>query len=179
MGKRICFIIVSLVIGLTACGAEDDTLEILFFTEELSALTTEEQVSEAVQKMVPELTNEDFSITFHAAMIEKFSLEIAAQQGDIIFADEHFLEATMESAGIHPLDEILQGTSDIPEELYQQQNPSTGELKYYAIPMTENMTVVKNLDVELVETISTFIPAYTNHKELSMEVLEKLIEQRS
>lgn len=170
-------LLISLPLLLTACGNDEKGYEVLIFTEEISSETTEEEITEVLVEMLPHLSEENFSVIFHLAVADKFFMEAAAQHGDLMIADEYMLEAVMDPEGLVPLEEsITANAGDIPADPYQQAHPDTGEMHYYAVPLNQEMRIFKELEISMEEPVSAFIPAYSEHQELSSQVLEKIME---
>ncbi|MCR6095352.1 hypothetical protein HXA31_11950 [Salipaludibacillus agaradhaerens] len=175
MNKLRWTFILSLIIVLQGCGNGEETFDILFFTKELSKQTSEAEVSKVILEHVDHLSEDGLSVTFHVPMAEKFFIEVASHEGDLIIADEVLLEAGVMPDGLQPLDSIVESKGEpTPNYPYEKQDPQTGEWRYYALPLSEQMTVIEDLGVEMNERIGAIIPIYSDYNELSLEVLQIL-----
>jgi hypothetical protein len=178
MKKQRWIFILSFIIVLQGCGKGEKTFDILFFTEELSAQTSEAEVSKVISEHVEHLSEDDFSVTFHLPMTEKFFIEVASHEGDLIIADEILLELGVMPDGLQPLDSLVESKEEMtPNYPYEKQDPETGDWRYYALPLSDQMRVMQDLEVEMSEGIGAVIPVYSDYDELSLEVLQILGEK--
>lgn len=181
MKKIFAISLVSSVLLLSACGNDNEEFEVLFFTEELNALIDDEErgsLEQLIADRIPDIHEDQFNVTFHVAIPEKFFVEIAAHQGDLIFVDEGLIPAVINAEGLHSLNEVTSAQLDENlSEPYRQLNPDTEEEEIYALPINNDTVLIQELGVEINDTIAGFIPLYTNKEELAKEVIEYLANQ--
>ncbi|RKL66859.1 hypothetical protein CR203_13590 [Salipaludibacillus neizhouensis] len=171
--KIITLIIFSFTILVSACGSDEDGFEILFFTEELGTKMDEEMLKKMIKQKIPEIEEENFSIIFHVALAEKFFIEIAVHEGDLIFVDEDILNAVVDLEDLAlPLDSIV--SSGFDKNLKESE---TEEENTYALPLNNEARIIKELNLELETQVAGFIPVYGGNNDLSNEIMEYLVSQ--
>ncbi|WP_416151624.1 hypothetical protein ACM26V_11890 [Salipaludibacillus sp. HK11] len=169
---------ICIIFLLSACGNDDDNFNVLFFTEELSTLTNVKEMEELITDSVPAIDEEKFSVIFHVASPEKLMVEIGGHQGDLIVVDERLLASAINPNGLYPLDNIAPlGIKETMSEPHIQKDPDTEESRIYALPITNEAKVVRELGLDLEVEIAGFVPVYVDDEALSIDLMEYLTRQ--
>lgn len=170
----ITLLLIILVNIASGCSqGEDDKIKLLFFSSGLPSV--DEKITSIVAEGVKDSEEEDFQLEIYPMSIDKISIELAAGNGDIYFIEQDSAKYMVDPVGFIPLDEIGESQSFSIIEEYKGVHPETGELHVYAVPIENGSLLMKKLELELEKPLVAFVPKYSKHKQVSLELLKYLV----
>ncbi|OIJ14680.1 hypothetical protein BKP37_07915 [Anaerobacillus alkalilacustris] len=163
------FIILSVVVGCSG-NKQEDHFQIYIFSELNDSF--DGRVSTVLEEVIEDvIPRDEFELYLFPKVIEKIVIEIVSKGGDIFILEEDIVMAALDPVGVYPLDELM-GISNV--ELVQEYmffNEETGEMSVYAVPLTSESVLFKDIVNQLPNRFVALIPHYSDEKERAIELL--------
>lgn len=164
------------VVIANGCGQkDDDKMNLLFFSSELSP-TLEDDIKSIVIDGLRDSEKEKVQVEFYPVNIDKISIELVARNGDIYFIEKDTAINMVDGVSFYPLDKVTENQMETVSDDYKSINPDTDETHVYAIPIDDNSLFMSKLGVKLNSPLVAFIPKYSEDKEESVDLLDYLSE---
>lgn len=169
-------LLIIFVVIANGCGQkDDDKMELLFFSSELSS-SLEDDIKSIVIDGLKDSQKEKVQVEFYPVNIDKISIELVARNGDIYFIDKDTAINMVDGVSFHPLDKVIENQKNPVSDDYKAVNPDTDETHVYAIPIEDNSLFMSKLGVKLNSPLVALIPKYSGNKEESIDLLDFLSE---
>ncbi|WP_100406468.1 lipoprotein [Bacillus solitudinis] len=170
------FALITVALGLTACGGDEvETIKIAFYSGLSHDLADdiEVMVGNGLGEMVEEPT-----IELHPGMYERLIVDLATHEGDLLILREELMSMAFDSEGLIPLDAAIDEAffSQISSR-YKDVNEETGEQHVYAIPLENDSLFLRELGVELEEPLIAIVPIFSDYYDEAIEVIAHLAQK--
>jgi len=165
------FLIFFVVIANGCTQKDDDKMELLFFSSELSS-TLEDDIKSIVADGLKDSEKIKKQVEFYPVNIDKISIELVGRNGDIYFIEEETAINMIDGVSFYPLDKVAENSELSVLDDYKAVNSDTGETHVYAIPIGNNSLLINKLGIKLKSPLVALIPQYSENKEESIELLK-------
>ncbi len=178
--KKLYFMLITVLVLLlvSSCGTKtaenNNHVNVMFLSEIPQAF--EESIAKLITTPTIEEANLDLNLVLYPASHEKLTIEIVAKQVDVFVVDYSLRHILLDPYGLTPLDqfvELLPNSSLIEE--FTLEDDKNGDFHLYALPITNDSKFLEDLGLIVPSPMLAVIVKHSDHPELAMEILEKLL----
>lgn len=170
--RKFSYIFILFLLFLSGCKEVPKGVNILFFSNIPPSFeeTLEQELSKKLNGQI------DVNIHLYPLSREKFAVLLSQKSGDIYVTDQEYISTLIGKDGLTSLDVLLPPQTDKYFEPYIEKDKETGKSHLYGVPLRYDLSLFNQVEINKSGDLAAIIPAFSNQKEASIEVMENILE---